>query len=128
MSGRTVASGNKDAQLASARPLVREVPNSIPGDVTSLFQLLSALCSFNCFKYFKATRCGNMSRQHIAVTNCFVCTNKILLQRQRFSQKFSSTHEVICHCNVSSQCVAATCRLSCRHGVICRGDLSPNVF
>ena len=31
----------------SARPSVREVPSSIPGDITSLFQLLSFLCSFD---------------------------------------------------------------------------------
>ena len=35
------------------------------------------------------------------------------MQRQRFSQKFSSTREAICYCNVSPQCVAATCRLLC---------------
>ena len=35
------------AQLVSAQPSVREVPSSIPGDITSLFQLLSCLCSFN---------------------------------------------------------------------------------
>ena len=31
----------------SARPSEREVPSSIPGDITSLFQLLSFLCSFD---------------------------------------------------------------------------------
>ena len=31
----------------SARPSVREVPSSIPGDNTSLFQLLSFLYSFD---------------------------------------------------------------------------------
>ena len=41
------------------------------------------------------------------------CCDKILLQRQRFSQKFSSTHEAICRCNVLSRHVAATCRLVC---------------
>ena len=34
-----------------------------------------------------------------------------MLRRQRFSQKFSSTHEAICRCDVSLQRVAATCRL-----------------
>ena len=49
-------------------------------------------------------------------------TTKILLQIQRFSQKFSSTHEAICHSDVSSQCVVATSRPICAHGVICRRD------
>ena len=39
------------------------------------------------------------------------CCDKILLQGQRFSQKFSSTHEAICRCDVSQRHVAATCRL-----------------
>jgi len=30
----------KEAQLASARPVMPDVPKSIPGDFTSLFQLL----------------------------------------------------------------------------------------
>ena len=49
-------------------------------------------------------------------------TTKILLQIQRFSQKFSSTNEAICHSDVSSQCVVATSRPICAHGVICRRD------
>ena len=45
---------------------------------------------------------------------CVTCySDKILLQRQRFSQKFSSTHEAICCCDVSLHHVAATCRLEC---------------
>ena len=35
------------AQLVSAQPSVREVPSSIPGVNTPLFQLLSFLCSFD---------------------------------------------------------------------------------
>ena len=35
------------------------------------------------------------------------------LQRQRFSQKSSSTHQAICRCNVSPRHVAATCRPVC---------------
>ena len=35
------------AQMFSARLSVREVPSSIPGDTTFLFQHLSFLCSFN---------------------------------------------------------------------------------
>ena len=34
-------------QMVSARPLVREIPSSIPRDIISLFQHLSLLCSFN---------------------------------------------------------------------------------
>ena len=34
-------------QMFSARPLVREIPCSIPRDIISLFQHLSLLCSFN---------------------------------------------------------------------------------
>ena len=41
------------------------------------------------------------------------CSDKIPLQRQRFSQKFSSTHEAICRSDVSPHRVAATCRLVC---------------
>ena len=41
------------------------------------------------------------------------CCDKILLQRQRFSQKLSSTNEAICRCDVSSRHVSATCRLVC---------------
>ena len=37
--------------------------------------------------------------------------DKILLQKQRFPQKFSSTHEVICRCAVFPRHVSATCRL-----------------
>ena len=46
------------------------------------------------------------------------CSDKILLRRQRVSQKFSNTHEVICRCDVSPQRVAATSRRTCTHGVI----------
>ena len=48
------------------------------------------------------------------------CSDKILLRRQKFSQKFSSTHEAIWRCNVSPHLVAATSHPTCAHGVICR--------
>ena len=51
------------------------------------------------------------------------CSDKILLRRQRFSQKFSSTHEAICRCDVSPHLVAATSRPTCTHGVIGRRDV-----
>ena len=41
--------------------------------------------------------------------------NLIPLRRQRFSQKFSSTHEAICRCDVSSHRVAATSRQTCSY-------------
>ena len=48
--------------------------------------------------------------------------NKILLQRHRFLQNFSSTHEAIC--DVSPQHVAATIsRQNCTHWVICCREL-----
>ena len=55
---------------------------------------------------------------------CATCRgDKTLLQRERFSQNFSSTHEAICRCDVSPQHVAATSRRTCTHGEICRCDL-----
>ena len=51
------------------------------------------------------------------------CRDKILSRRLRFSQKFSSTHEAICHCDVSSHLVAANSHPTCTHGVICRRDV-----
>ena len=41
------------------------------------------------------------------------CCNKIMLQRRKFSQKFSITDEAICRCDVSLRHVATTCRLLC---------------
>ena len=49
--------------------------------------------------------------------------NKILLQRQRFLQNFSSTHKAICHYNVLPQHVAVTSRQTCTHRVICHREL-----
>ena len=51
------------------------------------------------------------------------CSDKILLRRQIFSKKFSSTQEAICRCNMSPDRVAKTSCLTCTHGVICRCDL-----
>ena len=90
----------------------------------------------------EVTSCSSISRRHIAATNCLACTgefchsnllqkiksdrtcvtccrNKILQQRQSFSQNFSSTQKAICSCDVSPQHVAATSRLTCTHGMIC---------
>ena len=41
MQEQFITNTRSQAQLASARPSVREVLSSIPGDATSLFQLLS---------------------------------------------------------------------------------------
>ena len=64
------------------------------------------------------------------------CTNSVLFEFLRlvtakklccgdkdFHQKFSSTHEAICRCDMSPHRVAATSRPTCTHGVICRRDL-----
>ena len=57
----------------------------------------------------QATSCCNTS----CCTLCDLLRRQLLLQRQRFSQKFSSTHEAICRCNGSPRHVAAACRLEC---------------
>ena len=54
---------------------------------------------------------------------CDLSQRQNLMQRQRFSQKFSSTQEVICCCDVSPHLVAATRRPTCSHGVICRRNV-----
>lgn len=41
------------------------------------------------------------------------CYGKILLWRQKFLQKFFSTHKVICRCNLLPWLVAATCWRVC---------------
>ena len=51
------------------------------------------------------------------------CSDILLLRRQRFSQKFSSTLEAICRCDVSPHGVAATSRPTCTHEVIYRRDV-----
>ena len=52
----------------------------------------------------------NKSHKFSLIRFCETCCgDKILLKRQRFSQKFSSTNKENCLCNVSKQCVAPTC-------------------
>ena len=58
-------------------------------------------------------RCNKSQKNQIRLNLCDLLWRQILLQRQRFSQKFSSTHEAICRCNMSPRHVAATCRLVC---------------
>ena len=50
------------------------------------------------------------------------CGDKILSQRQRFSQKLTSTHEAICCRNMLLQLVTGPV-YPCIHRVICRHDL-----
>ena len=77
-----------------------------------IFVSATEFCRSNMLQKFKSNR---------ICANC--CGDKILLQRQIFSQKFSSTHEAICRCDVSSGHVCATSRRTCTHGVIRRHDL-----
>ena len=52
----------------------------------------------------------NKSHKFSLIRFCETCCgDKILLKRQRFSQKFSRTNKENCLCNVSKQCVAPTC-------------------
>ena len=68
---------------------------------------------------------SNMSQKIKSDRICVTCYgNNIPLHRQRFSQKFSSTHKVICPCDVSLRRVTMTAttnctRPTCTHGVIC---------
>ena len=51
---------------------------------------------------------------------CAICSSKILLLRQRFSQKFSSSHKAICCCDCH-----ATCFSSLSPDLYTQSDLSP---
>ena len=42
-----------------------------------------------------------VAKNQIRMNLCDLLRRQILLQRQRFSQKFSSTQEAICRCNLS---------------------------
>ena len=46
-----------------------------------------------------------------------------VVEKKIFLQKFCSTHEAICHWDVSQQCVAATSCPTSTHGESCRHDL-----
>ena len=89
-----------------------QVASSVLENFLKIFVSLTVFCRGNMLQKIKSDRI------------CATCYgNKILLQRQRFSQKFSVTHEVICRCDVSLQHVAATSHPTCTHVVICRHDL-----
>ena len=89
-----------------------QVASSVLENFLKIFVSLTVFCRGNMLQKIKSDRI------------CATCYgNKILLQRQRFSQKFSVTHEVIYRCDVSLQHVAATSHPTCTHVVICRHDL-----
>ena len=89
-----------------------QVASSVLENFLKIFVSLTVFCRGNMLQKIKSDRI------------CATCYgNKILLQRQRFSQKFSVTHEVICRCDVSLQHVAATSHPTCTLVVICRHDL-----
>ena len=60
-----------------------------------IFVSATEFCRSNMLQKFKSNR---------ICANC--CGDKILLQRQIFSQKFSSTHEAICRRDMFVQLVA----------------------
>ena len=74
--------------------------------VTNRFVCTREFLDFLQQNFVVATSCKKSNQTVFCVT----CRgDKILLQRQRFSQNFSSTLEAICCCEVSPQHVAATC-------------------
>ena len=85
----------------------------------------SFVCTGKCF-----WRSLSLLRSFVVVTSRTNCVwfdffascyiNKILLQWQRFSQKFSCTNKAICHCYVSLQRGDSTCLVTCIQEVICR--------
>ena len=68
--------------------------------------------------FFSATEFCRRKKLHKFSLIMIFCN---LLWRQRFLQKFSRTHKVICRCDVSLQHVAATSHATCtRARVICQ--------
>ena len=83
---------------------------------TSQRQIASCVLENFCEIFVSAAefcRAATSRKKSIRLNLCDLLQRQILLQRQRFSQKFSRTHEAICRCNVSPRHVAATCRLVC---------------
>ena len=78
-----------------------------------------ALCALEnfCENFFSAKEFCHHNKLHkfsLIWLSAICCGNKILWQRQRFSLKFSSTHQMICHCdrcNMLLQLVAVTDKL-----------------
>ena len=74
--------------------------------------VLENLCENICLRN-KILSLQQVAKNQIRLNLCDLLRRQILLQRQRFSQKFSCTYEAICRCNMSPRHVAATCRLVC---------------
>ena len=83
----------------------RQVASTRHVAVTNRFVCTREFLDFLQQNFVAATSCKKSNQTVFCVT----CRgDKILLQRQRFSQNFSSTLEAICCCEVSPQHVAAT--------------------
>ena len=74
--------------------------------------VLENFCENLCLRN-KILSLQQVAKNQIRLNLCDLLRRQILLQRQRFSQKFSCTYEAICRCNMSPRHVAATCRLVC---------------
>ena len=93
---------------------------------TSQRQIAPCVLENFCENLCRCNRICRRNKSHrFSLTLFFAtcCSGKILLRKQRFSQKFSGTHGAICRCDVSLHFVAATSRPTCTHGVICRHDV-----
>ena len=89
-------------------------------------QIASCLLENFCENLCRCNRICRRNKSHrfsLILFFATCCSDKILSRRQRFSQKFSSTHEAICRWDVSPHLVAATSSPTCTHGVICRRDV-----
>ena len=99
----TTLGGDKPLRVyRSGDRLLQQIASCLLENFVKIFVYTAEFCRRNKLHEFNlisfcVTRCGD----------------KILLRRQRFSQKFSSTHEAICRCNLSPWRVAATCYLVC---------------
>ena len=103
----------------------RQVAATCRGDILQL-QIASCVLENFCENLYRCNRICRRNKSHRFSLIWFFatcCSDKILLRRQRFSQKFSSTYEAICRCDVSPYLVAATSRQTCTHGVIGRRDV-----
>ena len=93
----------------------RQGAATCPGDTLQrqiAWYVLEDFCEnlFRCNKILSSQQVAQIQSDLIFST---CCSDKILLGRQRFSQKSSNTHQAICRCNVSPRHVAATCRPMC---------------
>ena len=80
----------------------------------------------------------NLSPQHVAqiqsdLSFCDLLQRPNSVAETKISQKFSSTHEAICRCNVSPHLVAATSPPTCTHtewsvAATCCSNLSPRLL